>query len=513
MKKIKFISALALTMALVSCDNFDLPNPPGQSYDEPIGIFTGADLELASPETQILNLVEANKANENVVVAKIAKLENFPTDYTLNIEMEVAADDQFKKVSTIETVIEDTLEGDKVVTANPDFLNAAIQEVLTKHPGQYDIVVRFVAYAVNGTTKLRLGSPTTTYLTEGLSVRTLDPTKVLDMKYYLVPCDANGAPQFAKGIQMDNTSGNNVSTYDNPEFAIKFEIPEAEAVAGYRFMIFGEAAYAAKDATQGLGCNPAADGISGVLVAGGKPGVIRNMIGDVQVIINVSEDTYQVTYALEVIWPLSGTTLTKPDQAMLLYTTNYINYSGVTYLGSQYYLCGQPDYKGAIAFRQSDEEPFEDSEDGLTRSGKLTAVGGTQLKTPKGANLYWVDVNLLQMTYSVTALETMSLVGEHNSWNEKAEEVDGKAPAVALTHAKNAYNVWTAKDVELGGEFKVNCNYAWAEDFGGTAVPDVDGKKVFNLVHKGGNLSIEKGKYDITIDFSTLPYTMTCVKK
>ena len=46
MKKFKFISAIALTMLMASCDDFDLPNPPGQTNGNPTGFFTGADLSL-----------------------------------------------------------------------------------------------------------------------------------------------------------------------------------------------------------------------------------------------------------------------------------------------------------------------------------------------------------------------------------------------------------------------------------------------------------------------------------
>ena len=135
MKGIKFLSALALVMGLglTACDNFDLPNPPGQTYPQPDGFLTDSDLKLGAIETP-LNLAQANAANEDVTVATIEELKNFPSEYTLNLYMEVAGDAAYSKVSTIATTIADN----NVIVA-PDVLNGAIQEVITKKPGEYDV--------------------------------------------------------------------------------------------------------------------------------------------------------------------------------------------------------------------------------------------------------------------------------------------------------------------------------------------------------------------------------------
>ena len=102
------------------------------------------------------------------------------------------------------------------------------------------------------------------------------------------------------------------------------------------------------------------------------------------------------------------------------------------------------------------------------------------------------------------ALQTMSVIGAGNDWNLET--------ATPLTPSKD-FKTWTASDVEIGDEFKINCNGAWDFDFGGAQVQDVDGQSVYNINFKGSNMPAKAGKYDVKIDFSTMPYVLTLTKK
>ena len=493
MKGIKFLSALALVMGLglTACDNFDLPNPPGQTYPQPDGFLTDSDLKLGAIETP-LNLAQANAANEDVTVATIEELNNFPSEYTLNLYMEVAGDAAYSKVSTIATTIADN----NVIVA-PDVLNGAIQEVITKKPGEYDVYARFVAYATLGTTNLRIGGIDATYGEEILKVRTMDATKVIEDAYYLVPCDAAGKAQLSKAVKMNNTAGN-VSGYDNPEFAVKLDVAEG---VDYLWKIAPQSAITANAADELFGCNPETDGMSGKLATSYEAGVMP-IAGSVLLTVNMEADSYTVSYAFDNIYPVSGTT--QPKNAMALYTDNYINYYGVTALNRQWTIYTQVD-KSGVVFGNDDEVEPEVSENGFEQTGAILAGSTSKLTTPVQANsLYYVDINLVQATYDLKALTTLGIVGNHNGWNEKE--------SIALTASRDL-KTWTATDVELDGEFKINANSAWDYDFGGTAVETTNGEFVFNLSFKGGNMNIEKGKYDVKVDFSTLPYVLTLTKK
>lgn len=499
MKNFKFISAIALTMLMASCDDFDLPNPPGQTNGEPTGFFTGADLVI-NPGEATVNLKDANAANKDVVVATIGKLENFPADYTLTVEMELADNNNFDPSTTIGTTIVDNQIG-----VNPDLFNGAIQTIKTKEPGVYDMYARFVAYAVKGTTKLRLGDMTTTYCTEPLKITTLDPAKVMEQSYYLLPCNAAGAPVWSSAIKMNNTSGEGISVYDNPEFALKIDITEEQGEAGYKWMLAPESAVRAQNMTGVLGCLANND-FAGKLT-GTEPGVIT-LSGPVLVTVNVEADSYGVSYAFDALYPLSSTTLTRPNEALLLYTDNYINYGGVSVLSGLWYLCGQPSYDTGTVFSQSPDVEVKDSEDGLSREGGLVqGRDGNKLEAPvKRKNLYWIDVNLVQRTYKVTGILNLGLTGAHNEWKPEA--------SVQLTKSKD-YATWTAEGVELDGEFKINAGSNWDVNWGlGKDLGDVTGKHVYELQFNcSTNMNVEKGKYNVTVNFSAYPYTLTLEKK
>lgn len=223
--------------------------------------------------------------------------------------------------------------------------------------------------------------------------------------------------------------------------------------------------------------------------------------------INVESDSYRVSYALEVLYPLSGSTMSKPNNAMLLYTDNYINYTGVTAISQQWILAGQPDQRGDIIFKQDPNVDPVISEDGLTQTGVMTALEeGVKFRSPVKNCLYWCDVNLIQMTYSITALKTLSVIGSANGWD--------LATAVELTPSKD-FKVWTASNVEIGDEFKINANGAWAVGFSGTSIPDETGKYVYQVNKQDGGDNLKcpaPGKYNVTVDFSTRPYIVTLEK-
>ncbi len=499
MKKIKFISAIALTMVMASCDDFDLPNPPGQTNPEPEAVFENSGIVLTQGDATV-NLVEANKANTDVTVANITELVNFPADYTLSVDMDIAGDASFSNATTISTTIVDN-----AVMVNPDIFNGAIQKSITKKPGVYEVYSRFKAYAERGTTRVRLGGLDAFFAADSkFNVTTLDPVKVMEEAYYLVPCDANGNPVMSKAVKMNNTLGN-VSVYDNPEFALKVTVDAAaaESETGYLWKVAPQSAVTAGSTDGVMGCNPSVEStLAGKLGAGYDAGSIKAQ-GDFLITINVELDSYSINYAFEVLYPFTSGNTSKPDDVMLLYTDNYINYTGVAMLNTIWYCAGQPDYRGAVVFKQDQNVGFEDSEDGLTRTGGLTAsADGARLDTPvKGKHLYWLDVNLVQLTYSITCLNTLSVIGSGNGWD--------LATATELTPSAD-FKVWTAKNVAIGDEFKINANGAWAIGFSGTSVPDATGKQVFviNKQDGGDNLKATPGTYDVTVDFSTKPYTV-----
>ena len=498
MKKIKFLSAIALTMVMASCDNYDLPNPPGQTNPEPEGIFENSGLVLTQGDAAV-NLVASNQANQDVNVANVTELVNFPSDYTLEIDMQVSGSADFAKSATISTIVDNN-----AVLVNPDIFNGAIQQAITKAPGTYDVYARYIAYAVRNNTRMRLGGLNATFCSSEYQVQTLDAAKEMEQSYYFVPCDANGNPELSKALKMENTAGN-VNAYDNPEFAIKIDVTEAEAAAGYLWKVLPVSSVTAGSTTGALGCSPSPESdLAGKLSTEYGAGVI-NLQGSVLVTINVELDSYTVNYAFEALYPVSGRDAI--TSVMKLYTDNYINYSGVT-AANQYFTL-YADVNKTVMFTQNPDEAPVTAEDGTITGLLYSGNSGETIKVAeKTKTLYWLDVNLVQLSYSITALHTLSVIGSGNGWD--------LATATPLTPSSDL-KTWTAKDVTIGDEFKINANGAWAISFSGEKVYDNDStnETVYNVRKQdgGANLQATAGTYDVTVSFATLPYTVTLVKK
>lgn len=474
-----------MTLALASCDDYDLPNVPGQTNPEP-EIFENSGLNLVQAATD-LNLKDANAANSSVKVAEISDLVNFPAAYDLQLDLQVSGDENFSKAQTIAT----TIDADTVF-ANPDLLNGAIQATISKKPGDYTVYGRIAAYAVKGNTKVRLGGLDKYYGPFQYNVKTLDPEKVIEDEYYLVGGFCNW--DLSKAVKMNNTGGD-VSPYDNPEFAVKMSVTNAESVAGWTWKVVPGSSVAAGIWDGALGCRPSADSnLAGKLVvapeAETEAGVV-NLEGDILITVNIEEDSYTVNYAFEALW--IGPT---KRNTMPVYTQNYINYQGVAYMTGLWY-CGTDAAFTGLEFKQDAEKPAEDSENGLTRTGGLSSTGST-LRTPVRNQLYWVDINLVQLTYSITALESLSVIGGGNGWD--------LATAPKLTPSSD-HKVWTAKGVTIGEEFKINANGAWDIDFGQSGAGS---DNVYNITYKGSNIMVANpGVYDVEVNFGVFPYTVT----
>ncbi len=500
MKKISLFCGLAFCLGLVACENYDLPNPPAQSNPDQ-AVFASTDLVLSQAITEV-NLAELNADEAQAPLANIDKLDNFPAPYELVFEVEVAANETFEKITTITGA-----NTDGVVTVSPDALNSAIREVITKDPSVVNVTTRFVAYAVYGNSKVRLGEgENSNYGVFTYQVKPFEPTNVIEESYFLVGNFCNW--DVTKGIAFTHTTSGSV--YDNPSFSVKINVDATQAAEGYMWKVVPGSAVTAGSWDGAMGVVAAEDGLSGRLIdspeAESNAGVISAQ-NPYLITINVEEMTYKLDIAIENLWvPTPGTSTGNWNKILSLSTTNYINYTGVSPLRGNFWFTPQQNFSTQY-FGDPDVEV-------VAANGKQS--GGLVVQDPENKNhkkvaldqdvlgkanaLYWIDVNLVQMKYEITKLETVSVVGAFNNWD---------APnAVALTPSKDLLT-WTG-EVALDGEFKINTNGSWDIDFGGTQAGE--GAPSAELVAKGANLTVEAGTYDVTVKF-TQPYTIELVKK
>ena len=103
-------------------------------------------------------------------------------------------------------------------------------------------------------------------------------------------------------------------------------------------------------------------------------------------------------------------------------------------------------------------------------SGSLVAQGGN-LNAPAG--FYMVEANLADMTYELTPITTIGVIGGFNGW----------ASDYASLQYNPATGAWEGYcDIPAGTEFKFRANEDWAINWGG----DIN-----NLSYDGGNLMLD----------------------
>ena len=93
----------------------------------------------------------------------------------------------------------------------------------------------------------------------------------------------------------------------------------------------------------------------------------------------------------------------------------------------------------------------------------------------KPAGFYKIDVDMTQMTWSISAIESVSIIGGFNGWGGDVEMT---------------YNVeggyWECTTSEVEGEFKFRANHDWGINWGGS---------FDSLTQDGSNLSLDAGTY------------------
>lgn len=106
-----------------------------------------------------------------------------------------------------------------------------------------------------------------------------------------------------------------------------------------------------------------------------------------------------------------------------------------------------------------------------------------------GAGFYQIDVNIIEMTWSVTEVENISIIGDFNSWGDDVDMT---------------YNVeegcWEATATVTDGGLKFRMNHDWTVSWGATTD---DAQDLNDLTQNGGkNISVAAGTYQFKLYIS-----------
>lgn len=140
--------------------------------------------------------------------------------------------------------------------------------------------------------------------------------------------------------------------------------------------------------------------------------------------------------------------------------------------------------------------------------GKGEYGGNGNIATPNG--YYYISVDMTTTAFEMLRIDKIGLIGGFNSWGG---DVDFTYDTVK--------NVWTVtQPLKATDEFKVRFNGSWNEpnpnnqNRGLAATGIVSVGVATPVYHDGGNMKVaEDGTYEIVLDLSTNPNTITVTKK
>jgi hypothetical protein len=477
MKKFSLMIMAVLAMGFAACDDIDENvAPPQANAQEAIVSADDVDVTLDASAADTIDL----SAAENIAIADVTAGESLPADTQFDVVVEIGNDENFSRSATIPSV---TSEGVVSVTA-ADFETAYLS-CIGKSPKEKSIYVRFLAKAVNGTQTAIIGGPTHFYGPFQINVRPMPSDLVIEDNYYLLGT-INGW-SVATAVQF-NHSGE--SGYDNPVFTLKVDISADEAAAGWWWKVVPESVYVTGDwgsgaySQFGVAENGSAD-LEGMLVAHdgtNEPGAgCITAEGQWLITLNLEDGTYAFSSAIDNLYTPGNSNGWSQSASQMLYTNNYADYEGYAYLDGEFKFTNAPDWNHVNY--------------GAAGEGTLSTDSGAGNLSANPAGLYWCQVNTAALTYSVTQVTTIGVIGGFNSWGA----------SVALTPSAN-YLTWSGSvTMSAGDEWKFRANDGWDINLGGS---------LSNLTQGGDNIVCsEAGTFTITLDLSSLPYTATVVKQ
>ena len=515
MKKLSLYAVAALVGAsLIACDDYKEPNPPAQ-YNPQAPVLNPDNVEtedvLSTAVVYDLEAMEA--ANQNIEIAT-ASVEGLADGYTMGAVVYISNNNwQDKNPYQVPAFSELISDVDDVKTYNiyvsPRSLGEVYQEI-TSNPNEAEISIRYHV-TVNGENTTSYAGEAEDYYTHTITIIPLPSPYVLEDSYYLLISTDDWATFYTEAYEFTHSEEN---VYDDPVFTIFglnipadwegnaqwYIVPKSTYEAG-QLVASDYGYYGAKASAATPEEGKLVPYLSTVMDETGNTVIPQSgtftISGPLSFTVDMMYQNYSYQLAIPQLYtPGEANGWGFGDNNMILSTTNYVDYEGYVYLTGGYKLVTGPAWanetNGYIEYGQGDDETIV--EDGII-TGSI-AAGGPNLSVTDAA-LYWDSVNISTLTYKLTPIETIGVVGDATpgGW-------DASTP---LTPSDD-FLTWSGDIAFNGsGEFKFRANNGWDVNLGGT---------YDNLVQGGANIPTPgAGVYTVTLDLSAVPYTCTVVAK
>lgn len=497
MKKLSIYLLGALAMAFSACD--DGPETAPIQANPQLPVLEGSNVNgaaagvlAAAGETVAL---ENYKNEPNVQVLTVTEVTDLPEGAKMSYEFELGKNEGFDPMETMPVTMSE--DGNGYVDANS--WSAAHVLLFGKSPKVKDAFYRIAAYATIDGVKYRIGGPDY-YVAQGAVKETcMDQGFVIYDTYYFISnrCDWTLTPEAIAPYKFNHSAAD---VYEDPVFTITFEttgdiwwkIASQEAI---------DMANNDNDWSKFIGTKTDSDeALEGILTD------VDAQSGKI-----VGEGTWRLTVNMETM-EYTIEKLLAPEYLSTPGASNSWNKAASNWLGlvkktendvEVAYNMGAAVLTGIFKLYAGDTETWDNAKTyGAKKDGDAVVPG--ELEKPgsdipvDAAGLYWVKVNTAELTYSLTPITTVGIVGGTYGWDA----------GLAMTPSDD-FRTWTADvtfDANTEWKFKFNGDPSWEMNYGADT-----GNQ---LKVDGGNiLATEAGEYTITISFAGNYPTYTMTKK
>lgn len=487
MKKLSIFCSALLLMGMVACDDSsDLgvaqSNPQqnvltlGGITIDPQGIFAGRTADLNSYE------------GRELPVLKYSSVDALPEGTTVRFDLEVADNMSYTNADVI------TLTPGEVYTVSEAALSQAIYDFYGKAPLERDVYVRVAGYLLNGNecNKIQDANLGEWFMAKEMNITPADPHLDIEATYYLVSSIDN----FAFGEPMTHTDKHQ---YDDPVFSAVISVTDTDLANGpVKWYIVPESAKASGNVANYYGQGETAN----AMLKGG-PAFEFTSPARYQIFVDMETLTVKRQYANDFLyfW-IAGS---KWGTNFRLSTNDYIEYEGVANPTNTWCLTGEQNLNSLVVVAGT-------AEDSSLTEGSISFGKAASLYFKKYGFFYY-HVNLSEMTFKATEIESLGLVGGMTNWGNKND--DGTVtPDIALQPVNNEKTKWEATmTITTDTQWKIRANSAWDLANWG-ALEGGDGEHTQGDLRKdGANFSAAPGTYKVTVDFGTgdKPYNVTVV--
>lgn len=497
MKKLKYLSALALAAGMTACSQYEEPKPeipvtPQETILNVDGIKVASSQYLAAnEETGDLATIDLDAYSKLGYPIKMADVtvdqSQFPAGYELYFKMWLADNEDFDNAQEVPCTLTDG-----VITTTASDLQALYENIFGRKSDVHNMWVRYAGYVKSdNVSNIRLNGSDFYYAPQEFVLAPIPPDFVVEQAYYLLGT-VNGW-SVGNAIKMSHSDKD---VYDDPVFTLLVDVDAAaiSANSGWWWKIIPQSTYETGDWVSGADTqfgveNNGDDALSGRLVAAtatAEPnaGALQTP-GKYVLVINLELMTYEFAPAYDFLYtPGDANGWSHAASAKIYPTPAGCVYESWMPLKGNFKFTTQDNWDSGINFGAGAE------------AGTLSTDGGAGNLSVSEEGYYCVRMNTVSMTWE-------TVYGPVQSWGVIGGfAASGWGTDVPMTTVDG--QIWkTTVTFAAGDEFKFRADGAWDIQYGN------GGNGMDDIVCDGGSDNFTAptaGTYEVTLDLSKVPF-------